>query len=323
MNRTAMIMLVCLTAYGLLDLAVSALVAIIWRTRAVAPANLPPAVRARRILLLRLTPVAIATAITVFIVAPAFALFEPVQESEAFGPVIAALAATGLIQIVSSAANAALSLWMTRRIEREWLRSATSLDAPHGLRAFVAEDAPPVIALVGVFSPKLIAARRVIDLCTSEELASIVAHERGHFTARDNFKRWMMASLPDWLRYTTIHDDIIDAWHLAAEDAADDEATQGEPEARADLAALLLKVVRIAPPAIRAIAVVSPFVERDGLERRVRRLLQPELEPPAPLALGPVIGLAAIVVVTVLTVSSPAMMRAIFEAFEHLVAFGR
>jgi hypothetical protein len=318
-----MIALVCLTAYCLLDLAVSTLVAIGWRTRAVAPANLPPTVRARRILLLRITPVAAAAAITLLIVAPAFALFEPAQNNEQFGPAIAALALIGLLHLLSGLARGGFSLWMTRRLERTWLASSSALDLSSGMRVFVVDDAPPNVALVGVFAPQLIAARSVIDRCTPAEIMSIVAHERGHFAARDNFKRWLMASLPGALRHTQIHREMVDAWHEAAEDGADDAATQGDAEARADLAALLLKVIRVTPQSIRKIAVVSPFVERDGLERRVRRLLQPELEPPAKFALVPMIALAATVALGIATLLTPAMLNAVFEVFETLVAFGR
>ena len=180
-----------------------------------------------------------------------------------------------------------------------------------------------MVALVGVFAPKLIASRTVVDACTRRRDRGIVAHERGHLDARDNLKRWIMASLPDVLRWTPIHREIVDAWHHAAEDAADDAATGGEAVARAELAALLLKIVRLAPAPAWNAAVVSPFVEHHGLERRVRRLLQPELEPPAPLAIVPMLALTATVVAMLAAISSPATLKAIFDAFEHLVAFGR
>ena len=51
----------------------------------------------------------------------------------------------------------------------------------------------------------------------SQELACIVAHERGHLT-RDNLKRWLMASLPQ-PALDAVHREIVDAWHNAAEDA--------------------------------------------------------------------------------------------------------
>ena len=322
MSRTAIIAMVCLTAYTAINLVVSALVAVTWRTRTVAPFTLPPVARARRIFLLRITPVVAAASITLLIVAPAFALFEPMHENEKFGPV-GALAAIGLIQLLAGAFIAVAGIGMTRRIERGWLRTSTALSAPPGMRAFVVDDTPPILALVGVFSPKLIAARSIIDSCNDQEIAMIVAHERGHLTARDNLKRWVMLSLPDILRPRHIHHEMLEAWHQAAEDAADDAATGGDPCARADLAALLLKVVRAVPRPVPRAAVVSPFVEVSGLERRVRRLMQPELEPPAPIALVPVIGLSLIVALGVATLSSPSMLRAIFEAFESLVAFGR
>src|SRR5262245_3832122 len=180
-----------------------------------------------------------------------------------------------------------------------------------------------MVALVGVFAPKLIASSSVVNACSAEEIACIARHERGHFDARDNMKRWIMASLPDMLRWTPVHREIVDAWHHAAEDAADDATTAGEPIARAELAALLLKVVRLAPAPSWSAAVVSPFVAQQGLERRVRRLLRPELEPPAPLAIVPLVTLGVMASLVLAAMSSPATLKQVFIALEHLVAFGR
>jgi hypothetical protein len=323
MNRSAMIVMVCLAAYALIDLAVSTLVGIVWRTRRVAPADLPPAVRARRIMLLRLTPFAASLGITLFIVAPAFTLFEPVHDHEPFGPMLALLATGAFAHLAASAIWASFSVYLTGRIEGDWRESSTPLATSYGIPAFMIDTASPIVALVGVFRPTLIASRSVIKACTAEEIAAILAHERGHFDARDNFKRWLMASLPDSLRWTRMHYEMLDAWHHAAEDAADDAATGGDEVARADLAALVLKVVRLAPQPMWRGAIVSPFVERDGLERRVRRLIRPELEPPAPFALVPTVTLALVVVASLAILSSPSSLELIFEAFERLVEFGR
>lgn len=325
MTRTALIVLVSLSAYTLLNLAISVATAIVWRTRAIAPATLPPIVRARRLLQLRLMPSVAAAAITLFVITPAFAIFEPPSAGEETGPVLEAVAVLALIQIGLAVFAAMRSAMVTTRIEREWLRSSELIHASRsaGLRAFAIQSASPMVALVGVFAPKLIAARTVVDACTPEEIACIVAHERGHFDARDNLKRWIMASLPDALRWTPIHHEIVDAWHHAAEDAADDAATGGHAVARAELAALLLKIVRLAPAPAWNAAIVSPFVEHHGLERRVRRLLQPEIEPPAPLAIVPMVAVTTIAIAMVTAMSSPAALKRIFETLEHLVAFGR
>jgi hypothetical protein len=323
MTRAAMIVMVCLSAYCLLDLVVSGFVAIVWRTRAVAPTDLPPAVRARRVLLLRLTPFVTSAAITLLIVAPAFVLFEPVQDNEPYGPMLALLASLAFAHLAGAAIWATFSLCLTRRIEEDWLQSSTPLDTGLGLRAFAIDTASPLVALVGVFKPTLVAARGLIGACTAEEIATILAHERGHLISRDNFKRWLMTSLPDTLRWTRIHDEMLDGWHHAAEDAADDAATGGDEVARADLAALLLKVVRLTPRPQWRGAVVSPFGERCGLERRVRRLIKPELEPPAPFAIIPTVAVTLVMAASLAILSSPVMLESIFEAFEQLVALGR
>jgi Zn-dependent protease with chaperone function len=323
MNRTLLIVTVCLGAYALLDLAVSAFIAILWRTRAVAPADLPPHTRARRLFLLRLVPTVTAAAATLAVVAPAFAMFEPVGHEEKMGPVMGLLAMTAVAHVSAAIAIAVRSLWLTARFERAWLRESDVIDAPEGLRAYAVHSSTPIVALVGVFAPKLIAARSVIDACTGEELSRIVAHECGHLHSRDNLKRWLMASLPDTLRWTPVHHEIVDAWHHAAEDAADDATTSGEASERAELAALLLKIVRLTPHPTWATAVVSPFVESCGLERRVKRLLKPELEPPAPVALVPMAVASVIVVAIVATLASPGSLESVFHAFERLVSIGR
>jgi Zn-dependent protease with chaperone function len=261
--------------------------------------------------------------LTLAIVMPAFAVFEPFGMKETMGPVLALLACVSVIQFAVAVGTSACSLILTARIERLWLRGATPLAVDASIPAFAIESASPIVALVGVWAPKLLAARSVIDACSREEIARIVGHERGHLQSHDNIKRWVMASLPDVLRWTGIHYEIVEAWHHASEDAADDATTGNDAVARADLAALLLKVARLAPHPLWQSAVVSPFVERDGLERRVRRLIQPDLEPPAPLAIVPMIAVGLIAAAVLAALSSPKAMQLIFDAFEGLVALGR
>lgn len=323
MNRTLLIVTVCLGAYALLDLAISAFVALVWRTRAVAPSDLPPRTRARRLFLLRLVPSVTAAILTLAVVTPAFVIFEPPGHEEEMGPAMALLAIAATAHVYIAIATAVCSLWLTRRFEQSWLADSAPLDAQAAMPAFVVNSATPIVALVGVFSPKLIAARSVLDACTPNEIARIIGHERGHLQSRDNLKRWIMAFLPDTLRWTRIHDEILDAWHYAAEDAADDATTTGDPAERAELAALLLKVVRLTPLPASDTAVASPFVHDDGLERRVRRLLMPELEPPAPVAWAPVTAAGMMVLAIVGTLASPETLEQVFHAFESLVAIGR
>lgn len=323
MSRPAIIVMVGLAAYCLLDLVISAIVAIAWRTRTIAPQSLPPVARARRVVLCRMTPALLSGVISLFVVVPAFAIFEPVHDGEPVGPVLIILAAAATLHLTSAIARGAHSVWLTRSIGREWFAASSAIASSSRPPIFVVDAQSPIVALVGVFTPRLIAARSVIDACSRDEFDAIVAHERGHLAARDNFKRWMMEALPDTLRWTRIHAEMLEVWHHAAEDAADDVATRGDAKARADLAALLLKVVRLAPHPIWKQAVVSPFIEQDGLERRVRRLIGPELETAAPVDMVPPVFITTLVTAIVATLKSPSVLEAIYVASEQLVLIGR
>lgn len=323
MSRTAIVVMVGLAAYCLLDLVISAVVAIVWRTRAIASPSLPPIARARRVMLWRMAPACFSAVLALFVVVPAFAIFEPMHDAEPVGPLLIILAAAAGVHLAFAIGRGARSVWLTRSVGREWLAASHAVASNSRPRIFIVDVPSPIVALVGVFSPRLIAARSVIDACSPDELDAIVAHERGHLDARDNFKRWMMDALPDTLRWTRIHAEMIEAWHHAAEDAADDAATRGDAKARAELAALLLKVVRLAPHPLWNEAVVSPFIEQDGLERRVRRLIRPEVECAEPFDVVPPVLVTMLVTGIVATLKSPDVLEAIYVASEQLVLFGR
>lgn len=317
---------VALASYGLLSSVASLMTMLAWQGGRLASRRWRPALRARRLVMLRACPAAVAGIVTVTLVLPAFVIFEPVRAFEPVGPLLIALALLGFGLLAAGFATALATAVATWRIERRWLRAARPLDfdPPAGVPAFAVDSFTPIVALVGVFAPKLIAARSIIDACNHDELARIVAHERGHLRARDNLKRWLMACAPDLLRWTPTHNAIVLAWDDAAEDAADDEATAGHEVARLDLAALLVKVARLSTGPGWTAATISPFIERDRLDRRIRRLLAPTQPPDSPRT-APLRSLAGttICVFMLTIISSPAAMKAIYEAVETVVAFGR
>ena len=324
MNRSLLVAAVALASYAALNLAISLVVAAVWRRLAADRASVSPAGRARQLVWLRACPGVGAALITLAVITPAFTIFEPERPSEMAGPVVLVLAAAALLQIGAAAVVASATLARTRAAARVWLRQAMPLDVdpPVGVPAYAIESPAPVVALVGVFTPKLIAARTVIASCTPEELTAIVAHERGHLHSRDNLKRWLMACAPDALRWTPWHREIAAAWHDAAEDAADDAATGGDERARLDLAALLVKIARLTPEPSWPAATVSPFVERRGLDRRVRRLLTSGERPSSPSGLLP-IAATAVLGATLAAAVSPAAFERIYHLVEAVIAFGR
>jgi beta-lactamase regulating signal transducer with metallopeptidase domain len=325
MTRLALAIAVSLAGYAVISTVVAFIVAAIWRSGRLSGVSVNPARTATRLVAMRIAPALLGVTLSVGVVLPVFLAFEPVRESEPVGPILIALAAVGLLVIGAAISMAARVAVMTRRIQRQWLRSATALDInpPAGVPAFVIDTPAPIVALVGVVSPRLVAARAVIDACSERELAAIVAHERGHLHARDNFKRWLLTCAPDLLRWTPAHGEILSAWRDAAEDAADDAATSGIDEARVDLAALLVKIARLAPR-FSTPAAVSPFADEDGLDRRVRRLLEPSQ---APRTRSWRVLFPAVVCVTALAVTAavvdPARLKPIYDIVELTVALGR
>ncbi len=323
MSRSMLILAVALAAYCLVGIAVSLFVALVWRTRAVAPFTLPPATRARRIFLLRLAPVVLSAIGATFFVVPAFIRHEPMHAAEEAGPLLVALACLGAAQLAVAVFTAFRSLVVTARLQRSLL-DAGRYTMAREVPTVIVNAASPMVALVGIFNPTLVATRDIVTACNADELARIAAHKRGHVDARDNVCRWLMTALPDAVRWSRVHDEMVEAWHQAAEDAADDVATGDDASARADLAAVLLKVVRLAPRRMWSDAVISAFLEDDrGLERRVRRLVKSDREAPPPLAMMPMITAGAMAVAAAALASSPAAVETLFDAFEALVAFGR
>jgi hypothetical protein len=323
-TRPLLVISVALASYAAVSSMVSLLVIAAWRT-GLLQRTASPAARARRLVMLRALPTVAAAIAVAAVVMPAFLIFEPVRDFESVGPAFVALAMLGLLLLTAGAVTAARSAYATWRIERQWLRAAEPLDfdPPAGVPAYAVDSFTPIIALVGVFAPKLIAARTVVEACDRRELANIVAHERGHLHSRDNLKRWLMAAAPDALRFTPAHGDILNAWDDAAEDAADDEATAGEESARVDLAALLVKVARLSTRPSLTAATVSPFIERDRLERRVRRLLSASHgEPSRQAAIQPLLG-AGVSASILGMLNSPEALQTVHELVETVVAFGR
>ena len=326
MSRTLLCASVALASYAVISSVASLLVMALWHTGILGRARWSPALRARRLIMLRAAPVVGAVVLVTLLVMPAFAAFEPVHAFEAVGPVVWMLALLGAALIASGAAHAVVSAIATRRIERQWLQAARPLDfdPPAGVPAFAVDSCTPVVALVGVFAPKLIAARTVIEACDRNELANIVAHERGHLHARDNLKRWLMACAPDLLRLTPVHRSIAVAWDDAAEDAADDAATAGHEVARVDLAALLVKVARLSAGSGWSAATVSPFIEADRLDRRVRRLLSAtrHADSPRSVVLLPLLA-TSVAAAMIAAVNSPTALKNVHGVVEAIIAFGR
>ena len=205
----------------------------------------------------------------------AFARYEPRNTLEHAGAALLLLAATAAVLVSIAGWRLVRSLWRTarcHRLVRLLGQRISPMDFP--LPAWRVPADFPVAAVSGVLNPRLILSSRILDECPREELAAVLRHEAAHARRRDNLVRMALLACPD--PFGTGRHDVLDEWHHAVEEAADEEASGSDGAARAVLAAALVRVSRMSlanrPSWMPALALYDGF----ALEGRVRRLLQPD-----------------------------------------------
>lgn len=281
MNFDARFAIVILAAFASANAVASLVTMWQWR-RATAP--LAPQDRATFLFHLRLLPL-VAALLWASLAMASFFLFEPREQSERVGLVLVGASSLGLALLVAAAVRVSLAMMQHRRLLRVWLQASTPVSLPGvSIPALALDVAFPVVAVVGIWRPRLVIARRVLEACPPDELAAILDHERGHILRRDNARRLLLLALPDPLSWISMGRDIDLAWHDAAEEVADEAPGAGRGDAgRVALAAALVRVAKMVPEGeILSELPASALYRGEPLERRVRRLLDPI--PPRPRA---------------------------------------
>ncbi len=307
------VLIVALSSFALGSLLGSACVPWLWRQ---VEGGLP-GTRAGTLLKIRALPFAFGTASLVLAVM-SFLLFEPRRSDERMGIVLFSLAVVGLTFLMAAVWRLARLLILTARLERGWMRDAEpvrleGLDVP----AFAVSSSFPIVALIGLVRPRMIVARSVLASCSRAELRAIVAHERGHLLRRDNVARAVLALSPDLLAWLPIATTLADAWHDAAEEAADDHASELGADGRLTLAEALIHVARLVPSGAAAVVVPASALYRgENLDRRIRRLLGPQATATPPASLWTRTALTT----TIVAVSALAL-HGIHELLEAAVTF--
>ena len=277
----------------------------------------------------RARPGSLATAVTVLRLLPAgaallaaivslgsFVFFEPRGRHEELGLLLPALAALAALLIGAAGVRWFLITRQTRRLLARWLPEARSIElGADRVAAFVIQSDFPVVAVIGLFRLKLVIAQSVLDACTPEEIDAILAHEGAHIARHDNLWRSLIMTSPDLLTWLPISHRLYASWQAATEEAADDCAARLGDRGRALLAQALVKVARLAVSQLDQRDVpVSALFRGEDIERRVRRLLAPRVEPgPRRRALGILIALAF----AALTAASLETVHIILETAVH------
>lgn len=273
-------LIICLTLVALLTLnaIVSLAVAVLWFALGQRAKTWPAPARAWLLFVLRLFPLlgALAAVLTLFL--PSYLAYEPRPADEVVNLKIATLAAVAAFGLLFTGWRALTSWRATRRLTADWLRRAEGVEAPGlSIPAFHFAHPFPVLAIVGVFRPRLFIADCVLDSLGEHELAAALAHEAAHLAARDSLKLCLMRACRDVFALFPGSHALERAWAAEAEVAADERAARAGAAAALNLAAALIKVARLTPEAAAPVLPAGAYLIGDdagGIESRVRRLME-------------------------------------------------
>ncbi len=166
---------------------------------------------------------------------------------------------------------------LAQRFCRQCLPAGVS---PEGLPLLLYPGTQPLLAVAGVFRPRVIISESLLAPGRISPAALEVAllHESAHARHHDNLKRAILSLLPHVPFATSGRPSLDQHWQLAAEMAADEAGVMGLPERSILLADLLVKMARgNMPTALRGtFALLS---RTDDLRVRIERLLPAKSSP--------------------------------------------
>jgi beta-lactamase regulating signal transducer with metallopeptidase domain len=314
MSFDARFIVVALAAFAVANLASSAFTPWLWRRRSAMAAP----VAAGDLRHLRLLPALVST-LSMTLAALSFVFFEP-RRQETIGLVMLALALLAGVLLVASVVRLIRLVRASHHAARGWMAGAQPIALDGWSRpAFAITATFPIVAVVGVWRPRLLVARSVLAACTADQLRAVVAHERGHADRGDNTGRLLLAVTPDVWSWLPSSRQFAATWHEAAEDAADDCAASLGDRGRLWLAEALIRVARLTPTGLTSPAVLpaSALYRGENIERRVRRLVNPATAP----SRTPVSPWRRFLTRAALVVGCVLALKAVYEVLEAAVTF--
>jgi Zn-dependent protease with chaperone function len=304
--------LVLLAAYGLFNLLLSAAIVLGWRAglhRHLTDAD--------AVLGIRLLPAMGSATFVLTVVLPAFLLYEPRHAHDEPGPLLVVSALFALL-VLGDGVRRGLTAW---RATRALLRGSQPLlnhPAAAGTEVAVINVKEPLVAVVGGWRQRIVAARCVAAACDPEEFRQVLAHEAAHMSARDNLKLLMLLTMPDALAWLPTGSALTERWRAATELEADERASGADPRQRLALASALIKVARLSLASGRPRRIGRVSAAPSGLEHRVRRLLAPSAAIPRGFP-----GRRLLTCALLVPLLAVPLYASVHRLIEALVAFGR
>src|SRR5580700_5340631 len=281
---------ISLAAFFLLHLALGTLVSLIARPAVRLGERMRPHLAARCLLVLRLLPAAGAAFIVVAVCLPSYLWLEPDAPTERVGFGCLAVALLGVATWGVSLARGLRAAAGSRSFLRRCQRAGRHARLPgERTETWLIEGAAPLLALTGIWHPRLVISRGVMRALSADQLAAALRHERAHWSSRDNLKRFCIQLAPAILPFGSASRTLERGWRKFSEWAADDRAAAGSTRRSVTLAAALVRVARLT-----ADARLTDQLATDQLAARVDRLLRPASPSKSPTGSPPMLALGAI-----------------------------
>jgi Zn-dependent protease with chaperone function len=276
-----------------------------------------PRAAARLLLAWRLLPAGVALVAVAGLCAPSYLWLEPrAASSEEMGLVfLAAACCGGAVWGISLARALAAAVRSSRYIRSS--RQAGYRLRLAGNSIWVVDCEAPQLVLAGVFRPRMLVSRRVVDTLPPEQLEAALRHEQAHWTSRDNLKRLLLLLAPGLFPFSRA---LERTWAHQAEWAADDRAVAGDPGRSVSLAAALVAVARMGVSARPHALATSLLANGEDLSARIDRLLAavPPAEEPAAAGTLWAACSALLAAGVALLIAQPAALYSVHSLLERL-----
>ncbi len=182
-----------------------------------------PGAAANLLFSLRTLPLVLAAITSLGLALPAFLKFEPSATREMPGLMLWLLAGLGLAILLTMAWRCWRIMRLTLSLERSWLSKARRLKTSfRDIPVFSVDDSASMVAVAGIFVPRVFVSRNVIDALTAAEFEAALSHELAHVSAWDNLRQLVLkVTRVGPLRFVAKMDAL---WASNSELAADERA---------------------------------------------------------------------------------------------------
>jgi hypothetical protein len=313
----------CFASFFVLNFAAGLLISISSKSAIRMAASRTPMRAARLLLGLRLLPFVLALLFVLELCVPSYLWLEPAAPSERVGLLCGVLGLLGAATWLNSLRRTAQSLFASLCHHRLCRFAGQQARLPgESSPVVLVENEAPLLAMSGLFRPRLLISPSVLQNLSAEELDAALAHEHAHRSSRDNLKRLLMQLAPDIFPFLHPLRTLERTWSQFAEWAADDQATAGDSGRAVSLASALVQVARMGRgPRLPFLSTSLLASDRD-LSARVDRLLETRPVMPAPTAATqPALRTAVVLLVGSMAalLAAPATLAVVHELLELLL----